>query len=164
MANINTLMRVLLLLLALQQMPVAAEEHAPAVEQSAAAATATENKAPPKVLPVSPMQSVGAGKLLEVSATLCGVLVLILLLAYAFKRFGGIQATSQGPIRLLAQMPVGVKERIMLIEVGSEQVLVGYSASGFETLHVLQQPVEVKVEPQATSFASVLKLAMGKNQ
>ena len=69
-----------------------------------------------------------AQNLSRVSLGLLGVLILIFGLAWAARRFSflsGLKSDSSSPIRHLAQLSVGPKERVMLIEVDGRRLLIG---------------------------------------
>lgn len=95
-----------------------------------------------------------------VLASLVAVVVLILLLAWGLKRFqiGG----SGGAIRVIAAASLGARDRILLVQVGETQLLVGVGSGGMRTLHVLDQPLTVTPGPQGDApFARRLREMMG---
>ena len=53
-------------------------------------------------------------------------------------------------IQLLASQSLGARERLLLVQVGEEQVLLGLTAGRITPLHVLREPV---VMPAASSAA-----------
>jgi len=71
-------------------------------------------------LPVSPARLTG-----QVVTALLFVTVLILVLAWLAKRFGYQQYWGNRTIKLIGQMPLGSRERVVLIEVNGEQMLLG---------------------------------------
>lgn len=77
-----------------------------------------------------------AGATLKVLVVLGGVVGVILLCAWGARRLGvaGIQRT--GPLRVLAVLPVGARERLLLVEVQGVQLLLGVTAQSIRTLHV----------------------------
>lgn len=78
-------------------------------------------------------------------ANLIGGLALILVLIYGLswfvKRFaqGGFMQNSS--IKMLSSMPLGTRERLMLVEVGGKQILLGVTAAQINSLHVFDEPV-----------------------
>ncbi len=79
--------------------------------------------------------------LLEVTLNLALVLAAIVLLAWVFKRAQGFNQPAAGQLRVTATLPLGPKERILLLEVGEQQLVVGASSAGLNTLHVLDTPL-----------------------
>lgn len=78
-------------------------------------------------------------------ANLVGGLALILVLIYGLSWF--VKRFSQGgfmqnpAMKILATMPLGTRERLMLVEVGGQQLLLGVTATAINTLHVFTEPV-----------------------
>jgi flagellar protein FliO/FliZ len=109
---------------------------------------------------------VGAGGLASVTFALLAVLAAIFAVAWLARRMRGFGSRVGNAIDVLADIPLGPKERAVLLKVGTEQVLVGVSPGRINALHVLREPVEV---PKATSamapaasFSALLKRSLGK--
>lgn len=60
-------------------------------------------------------------------------------------------------IQLLATRPLGQRERLLLVQVGSEQVLLGLTPGSIETLHVMQEPVEIDSKQAAQNVGEFAK-------
>lgn len=82
----------------------------------------------------------GIGQLLVNLALVLGLIVVLAWLARYLQLAGPAQS---GPLRVLATVPVGQRERIVLIEAGERQLLVGVAAGQLRTLHVLDTPLAV---------------------
>jgi flagellar protein FliO/FliZ len=60
-------------------------------------------------------------------------------------------------------MSTGTRDRILLLQVGEEQILVGLTPGRIEKLHVMSQPIEVAEGEQiSTSFADKLNSLMSQ--
>jgi flagellar protein FliO/FliZ len=110
---------------------------------------------------------VGAGGLASVTFALLAVLAAIFAVAWLARRVRGIGSRVGNAIDVLAEIPLGPKERAVLIKVGAEQILVGVAPGRVNALHVLREPVEVPKAPTATapaaaSFSALLKRSLGK--
>jgi len=92
------------------------------------------------------------------------VLFLILFVAWLVKRSGFMPGGDNQLIKLLASIQVGQKERVALIQVGEEQILIGIGAGNVEKLHVLKQPLDVKQNASARSTNNIFELALKKYQ
>ena len=84
--------------------------------------------------------------IVKLLAIFFGILSLIILSAYVLKKFNMVSWT-QGPIKLLTGLSLSTKERIILIDVGGKQILIGVSPAGIETLHAFENPV-VEAQPE----------------
>jgi flagellar protein FliO/FliZ len=66
------------------------------------------------------------------------VLLLILGLAWAFKRYGArLPMANRGPVQVLGGVSVGTRERAVLLSVDGTRLLVGVAPGSVRTLHVL---------------------------
>jgi flagellar protein FliO/FliZ len=69
-------------------------------------------------------------------------------MAWMIKRIGHIQTRSSGTMKILGGVPVSQRERIILLQVGKEQIVVGVAPGQINTLHVLKEPIEVDAPTQ----------------
>ncbi len=101
------------------------------------------------------------GELLRVVLSLIAVVVMILAVGWLTRRMQARVRPGGQRVRCLESLALGVKERVLLLEVGERQLLVGASPSGLRTLLVLDQPLPPP-KPQAavpgipSSFRDVL--------
>lgn len=107
---------------------------------------------------------------------LTGVLLLIFAVAWLFKRMQAGHSGGRQHLKIVGVLPLSAKERVVLIQAGEEQVLVGVSGAGIHHLHKLNEPVPTALaetaigvrsgdEAAATpSFAQALRSALVRNQ
>ncbi|MCG7588017.1 flagellar biosynthetic protein FliO [Photobacterium sp. OFAV2-7] len=97
-------------------------------------------------------------------AALTLVVILILFLAWLLKRMKlpGIQG-SDGNMKILRQLPVGQRERIVLLQVGEEQMLVGITQQNISLLSKLEQPLSMNEVQSGGEFAGHLTKLLKKN-
>ncbi|AKK67867.1 MULTISPECIES: flagellar biosynthetic protein FliO [Xanthomonas translucens group] len=69
------------------------------------------------------------------------VLGLILGMAWVLKRLPGSGFRPAEGLRVVASLAVGAKERVVVIDVNGEQLLLGVSPGGVRTLHHLPEPL-----------------------
>lgn len=82
-------------------------------------------------------------EIVRVLVSLLGVVALIFFVGWLSRRAQARVRPSGRKIRVIETMPVGIKDRVMLLEVGGTQLLVGASPTGgLRTLHVLETPVQ----------------------
>lgn len=114
--------------------------------------------------PTSAPGFAGAGQVGKMIAGLLLMIVIIVGLAALLKRVNGLQRSLPGAIRVVAVTSIGARERLMLVEVGGRQLLVGAAPGRVQTLLVLDQPVAVPQPAagrQAGGFAERLRDALG---
>ncbi|KAF1722434.1 flagellar biosynthetic protein FliO [Pseudoxanthomonas wuyuanensis] len=92
------------------------------------------------------------------------VLGLILGLAWLLKRMpgSGLGLRQNDQLRVVTTLAVGGKERLMVIEIGGEQLLIGVAAGGIHTLHRLPEPLPAQPAPQLPNFAELLAKRLRK--
>lgn len=106
----------------------------------------------------------GAGQVGKMFAGLLLMIVVILGLAALLKRVNGLQRRLPGAIRIVSVAPVGARERLLLVEVGGRQLLVGSAPGRLQTLLVLDEPVKVPAQPAGQApggFAERLRDVLG---
>ncbi len=103
----------------------------------------------------------------QLSKLLLGLLLvvgLIFLLAWLLRRVQQMNPRGTQVIKLVSSQALGPRERLVLVHVGSEQVLIGLSAGRITPLHVLKEPVHLPdSEPANPEFAQRLMELLGKD-
>jgi len=102
-----------------------------------------------------------ATSLLSFGSSMVAVIGAILLLGWLYRRSQAYRGGSASVINIIAAQSLGPKERILLVDVAGEQLVLGMTASQVQTLHVLSEPV-VSEEPVALSggFAERLRASI----
>ncbi|UVL47645.1 flagellar biosynthetic protein FliO [Pseudomonas moraviensis] len=116
----------------------------------------------------APMVNSGvAGQLTQLVFGLLLVLGLIFFLAWLLRRVQQAGPAGKGQvIELIGSRALGPRDRLMLVQVGNEQILLGLSPGTITALHVLKEPVEVPSasEKATPEFAQHLLKILGKDQ
>jgi flagellar protein FliO/FliZ len=122
--------------------------------------------AEPAAVAVTPLTSGGiTGQLVTLLLGLGLVVGLIFLLAWLMRRVQRIGPQRNQLIKLLSSQALGPRDRLLLVQVGEEQILLGLTPGRITPLHVLNEPVYVADAPTATpEFAQRLLELMGKAQ
>lgn len=111
---------------------------------------------------------VGVGGLSEVALALIIVLAAIFVIAWLVRRLRLASNRVGGAIDILADVPLGQKERAVLLKVGATQILLGVAPGRVNTLHVLAEPLEISRPPAGhaadspNSFRTLLMRSLGK--
>ena len=91
---------------------------------------------------------------------LLGVLAVIYALAWWVKKQQGINGYFTSHMKVIGILPLGRNEKLVLVNVGEEQLLLGVSGQQINLLHKLEKPLEV--EKDSSDFSKKLKEIMGK--
>ena len=94
--------------------------------------------------------SVG-GQLTQLVLGLLLVLGLIFALAWLLRRVQQAGPRQGQVIELISSRALGARDRLVLVQVGNEQILLGLTPGRITPLHVLKEPVRV---PSATQSAT----------
>ncbi|WP_173861342.1 MULTISPECIES: flagellar biosynthetic protein FliO [unclassified Pseudomonas] len=108
-----------------------------------------------------------AGQLTQLVFGLLLVLGLIFFLAWLLRRVQQAGPAGKGQvIELIGSRALGPRDRLMLVQVGKEQILLGLSPGTITALHVLKEPVDVPAtsEKATPEFAQHLLKILGKDQ
>lgn len=105
------------------------------------------------------------GYIVKILGSLVLVILMMLVLLYLMKRFSFKGQMIHGSVRIVSALNIGPRERIMLIQAGNEQILVGSTPGSIRSLHVLAEKVETSSddnneEPQQSMkeiLASLMK-------
>ena len=111
---------------------------------------------------------VGVGGLAQVTFALLVVLGAVFMLAWLLRRLrvGGNRLGTA--LDVVAHVPLGQKERAVLLKVGGTQILLGVAPGRVNALYVLPEPLELaqRAAPSASgdspSFRALLLRSLGK--
>ncbi len=93
---------------------------------------------------------------------LLGLVFMVLLIfvgAWLVRRAPNLH--SQGAIKVLASTSVGTRERIVLLQVGSQQVLVGVTAAQITHLQTLNENIDVETSTPMSFHEALQKVLKG---
>jgi len=90
------------------------------------------------------------GSVFSVIFGLFVVLALLFGTAWLVRRLQRLQTTAPGILQPIAQQQLGLKERVMLLRIDQENILIACTGSGIRTLHTWQGPL-----PQGLSATAV---------
>ncbi len=101
--------------------------------------------------------------MMKLTGGLLLVVAIIFSIGWILKRLNLTQQSQGGILRVVAGLSVGSRDRIVLVQVGDEQILVGLSPGRMEKLHTLEKPVSVEESASPISpFAQKINQLMGK--
>jgi flagellar protein FliO/FliZ len=90
------------------------------------------------------------------------VLGLIFALAWLARRLPGVAGGSHRALRVVASLSLGPRERVVVVDVGGTQLLLGVGAGGTRALHTLDAPLPEAEAPRTPAFAQLLAQHFGK--
>lgn len=109
-------------------------------------------------LPATP--GVGGGDIVSLGVSMIIIVGAIIVLGWFYSRSRFVGGGANDVINIVATRALGPKERLMVVEVAEQQLLVGMTASGVQTLHVFDSPVVVaSKDSESVGFAGRLRTA-----
>jgi flagellar protein FliO/FliZ len=115
----------------------------------------------------------GVGSLGQVTLSLGLVLAVIFAAAWVVRKSRVFGKAASGALDVVANLPLGQKERAVLIRVGDTQILLGVAPGRVSMLHVLTTPVATTPDAnvaaqelgsaQRPNFKSLLLRSLGKS-
>lgn len=100
-----------------------------------------------------------AAQLGQLALGLVLVVGLIFLIGYLMRRVGPLAPQGGQQIKLISSLALGPRDRLVLVDVGGKQLLLGASPGRINTLHAFDEPV-ADVPPGAglnSDFAKTLR-------
>lgn len=103
------------------------------------------------------------GTLVSLGIGLLAVIAIIYGCAWIIRRMNGMSGMNNNAIKVVSVMALGARERLALIEVGGQQILLGITPSTIRTLHVFDEPVVDASNSPTGDFARRLQGMIGKS-
>ena len=100
----------------------------------------------------------------QLTLGMVAVLGLIMGIAWLLKRSGRFQMGAGGGLRVLGGLSMGTRERVVLLQVGETQLLLGVAPGRVQTLHVLEQPLDAGKTVTGPGFSEQLGRLLKKEQ
>ncbi len=120
---------------------------------------AAETSSAPLVKPI--IDPLSGTNIFQMVAGLVFVLLLVIIVAWLVRRVGGVTMAGGGVLNVIGGMSMGARERVVLLQVGEEQILIGVSPGRIQKLHVLENPIEIQAKKVADmNFANKLTDAL----
>ena len=87
--------------------------------------------------------ALNTGSLLQMMMALGVVVVLIVGLSFAVRKFNMFSVGSSVHIRIVSGLALSNKDRLLLVQVGEEQLLISTSPGRVQKIHEMQAPIDL---------------------
>lgn len=115
------------------------------------------NEASNEVINAGPMSS---SYLLQLFFGLLVVIVCIVALSWFIKKMNKFQSLTDYPLKIVGGLSIGNREKVVLLQVGDEQLLIGVAQGNVSKLHVLDKNIEINAANANNNFSDKLKKVM----
>jgi len=107
---------------------------------------------------IAVVEPLSTSYLMKLTGGLILVVAAIFCFAWLLKRLKLTQHSQHGLLKVVAGLPLGTRDRIIVLQVGEEQLLLGLSPGRIEKLHTLAEPLINQNDQQdLTPFAEKLQ-------
>jgi len=105
---------------------------------------------------------VSLSSVIQVIVGLFIVLIVIAISAFMLKRVGRFSSLDNGILKIVATLAIGTRDRIVLLQAGEQQILIGITPGRINTLCQLEKPIDIsEVEMKSSgSFSEKLVSAI----
>jgi len=103
-----------------------------------------------------------AGSLLQATLGLALVLALIIAVAWVAKRFTPGALRGGMPLTIVASQAVGQRERVVVVEVADQWLVLGVAPGHVSSLTTLPKGTLLAAPPAPGAFATALSRALGR--
>ncbi len=100
--------------------------------------------------------------LLKMLLALAVVLGLLWGFAALLKRFQAPSLQAKSGLKLVSTFSLGQREKLVVVQVGEEQLLLGVTSSAISNLHTLPTPLKLQHDGDAGSFKKALNAAISR--
>lgn len=104
---------------------------------------------------ISPVATLG-----KLAVALLIVLIVFWVFAKFMKQMQVGQVGSLNGLKVIGALSLGQRERVVVVEVGKEQLVLGVTSSAINTLHVLETPISAPAPTELGDFKQKLNAAL----
>ena len=104
---------------------------------------------------ISPLATLG-----KLAIALLLVLVVFWVFARIMRQLQGTRGTIHSGLRVVGTLSLGQRERVVVVQAGDEQLVLGVTASQINTLHVLAKPLANAGTEELGDFRQKLSAAL----
>ncbi len=89
-------------------------------------------------VPKQTVRTVSSGDMLHWGVGLLIVLGIFFLCVWGMRKLGGITVNGAGKMRVVGGLSLGLREKVILVQVGKKQLILGVTPGRIDALHVLE--------------------------
>lgn len=115
--------------------------------------------------PKQAVRTVSSGDMLQWSFGLLTVLAVFFFCAWLMRRLTGLSVGGAEKMRIVGGLSLGMREKVVLLQVGKKQLILGVTPGRIDTLHVLEgdeclNKDDAQFAPMDNGFAQKLRQVM----
>ncbi len=110
------------------------------------------------------MEPLSIGSIIQVFAGLIAVLLLFGGIVFLLRRMGGFRTSQGAGMHIIESVSISTRDRVLLMQVGSKQVLIGVSPNGISPIKVFDETVIDTSREGEKGFAGHLRQQLEKRK
>ena len=113
-------------------------------------------------------EAVTASSIVQMVVGLAVVLAILIGGALLLRRLGNFPTVADSPLKVVTGLSLSPRDRLVVVQVGGKQLLLGLSPGRIQTLHVLEEPLDLSTTPPSglnaltQRFSTLLQSQMKK--
>ncbi|MDF1642814.1 MAG: flagellar biosynthetic protein FliO [Pseudomonadales bacterium] len=123
----------------------------PNTHSALSGAAASDGAATFDIAKAATSQGVSTSQYANLFLGLVAIIGFIFLVAWLLRRVGGVSTSSASAMKIIAGLSLGSRDRVVLLQVGEKQILVGASPGNISLIHAFDEPA---IEDENTSSGS----------
>ncbi|XZG71229.1 flagellar biosynthetic protein FliO [Chitinibacteraceae bacterium HSL-7] len=103
----------------------------------------------------------------DIGQTLIALVFIVFLIvgcAVLMRRFSLLPVANGGRLRVVSGVMVGARERVVVVEIEGEWLVLGVTSENVRLLHKLDRPEDAPAAPEAPAFAKALAKMMQRKE
>jgi flagellar protein FliO/FliZ len=109
-------------------------------------------------------QGVSTSQYANLFLGLVAIIGFIFLVAWLLRRVGGVSTASASAMKIVAGLSLGSRDRVVLLQVGEKQILVGASPGNISLIHAFDEPaIEVESASSGSDFYRKLQASLNRS-
>jgi len=98
---------------------------------------------------------------LQILLSLILILLIIFFAAWFLKRYAHVNGAVNGQLKVLGGIALGQREKVVLLQIGEEQIVIGVTPSQITHLYTLTEPIKIEEgDVTANRFSARLQEAL----
>lgn len=111
----------------------------------------------PALVSAQPIGATSSQDYFKVFVALAFIVGLIFACSWLIRRMSGGVGLNQKHIQVVSVMPLGTREKLMIVRAANDYMLLGVTPNGIQTLHHFDEPIDLNDPAQVSPFADRLK-------
>ena len=108
-------------------------------------------------------QGVSTGQYMNLVLGLVAIIGFIFLVAWILRRVNGAPSSSVGAMKIVGGLSLGNRDRVVLLQVGEQQILLGASPGNINLIHAFEEPpIQTESASQGSDFYQKLQASLNR--